>query len=115
MNQNLKFEILLKSLEEPLSQIVKNAGKDGGAIVSEIKKGVSENPSSNIGYNALSDKVVVDMIKAGIIDPVKVTRSALENAASAAAMLLTTEAVIADLPEKEHKHMPRPGMGGEDY
>ena len=109
------FEILLKSLEEPLSQIVKNAGKDGGAIVSEIKKGVSENPSSNIGYNALSDKVVVDMIKAGIIDPVKVTRSALENAASAAAMLLTTEAVIADLPEKEHKHMPGPGMGGEDY
>ncbi len=113
---NAGFEILLKSLDEPLTQIVKNAGKDGGTIISEIKKEVSENTSSNIGYNVLTDKVVSDMIKIGIIDPVKVTRSALENAASAAAMLLTTEAVIADLPEKDHnRHMPPAGMGGEDY
>jgi len=109
------IEILLKSLEEPLNQIVKNAGKEGGMIVSEMKKEVSKNASSNAGYDALSGKIVPDMIKAGIIDPVKVTRSALENAASAAAMLLTTEAVVADLPEKEHKHMPPAGMGGEDY
>ncbi len=115
---NAGFEILLKSLDEPLTQIVKNAGKDGGTIISEIKKEVSENTSSNIGYNALTDKVVSDMIKIGIIDPVKVTRSALENAASAAAMLLTTEAVIADLPEKEHNPArggAPAGMGGEDY
>jgi len=116
---NAGFEILLKSLEEPLAQIVKNAGKEqGGAIVSAVKSAVENNPSSNSGYDALSGKVIPDMIKAGIIDPVKVTRSALENAASAAAMLLTTEVVIADLPEKEHKHMPPAGMGGmggEDY
>ena len=112
---NAGFEILLKSLEEPLSQIVKNAGKEGGVIVATVKKEVSENPASNIGYNALTDKIVPDMIKAGIIDPVKVTRSALENAVSAAAMLLTTEAVVADLPEKDHKHMPPAGMGGEEY
>jgi chaperonin GroEL len=108
------FEILLKSLEEPFIQIVKNAGKEGGAIISEIKKGVSENPASNIGYNALTDKVVTDMIKTGIIDPVKVTRSALENAASAAAMLLTTEVVVADLPEKKEicsRPMSGEGMG----
>ncbi len=109
------FEIILKSLEEPLIQIVKNAGKEGGMIVSEMKKEIANHPSSNAGYDALSGKIILDMIKAGIIDPVKVTRSAIENAASAAAMLLTTEAVIADLPEKEHKHMPGPGMGGEDY
>ncbi len=109
------FEILLKSLEEPLSQIVKNTGKEGGVIVETVKKEVSENPASNIGYNALTDKITPDMIKAGIIDPVKVARSALENAVSAAAMLLTTEAVVADLPEKDHKHMPGPGMGGEEY
>jgi len=111
------FEILLKSLEEPLSQIVKNTGKEGGMIVETIKKEVSENPASNIGYNALTDKIAPDMIKAGIIDPVKVVRSALENAVSAAAMLLTTEAVVADLPEKKGQScaMPPSGMGGEEY
>ncbi len=113
---NAGFEILLKSLEEPLSQIVKNAGKEeGGAVVAAVKNAIKENPASNAGYDALSGKIVSDMVKAGIIDPVKVARSALENAASAAAILLTTEAVVADLPEKEHKHMPNPGMGGEDY
>ncbi len=112
---NAGFEILLKSLEEPLAQIVKNAGKEqGGAIVSVVKNTLEESSSSNAGYDALSGKVIPDMIKAGIIDPVKVTRSALENAASAAAMLLTTEVVIADLPEKKEGHshgMPGEGMG----
>ncbi len=110
------FTTLIRSLKEPLFQIAKNAGKEGGAVVGDVMRKLEENfPHSDAGYNAIMDKVVPDMIKAGIIDPVKVTRSALENAASAAAMLLTTEAVIADLPEKEHKHMPGPGMGGEDY
>lgn len=112
------FEILLKSLEEPLNQIVQNAGKEGRVVVSAVKKEVSENPASNAGYNALSDKIIPDMLKAGIIDPVKVTRFALENASSAAAMLLTTEAVVADLPEKKEKfgadRGPNPMMG-EDY
>lgn len=112
---NAGVEILLRSLEEPLNQIVKNAGKEeGGVIVSTVKKEVSENPNSNTGYDALGGKIVADMLKAGIIDPVKVARFALENAASAAAMLLTTEAVVADLPEKkdEHSHgMPPGGMG----
>ena len=118
------FEILLKSLEEPLAQIVKNAGKESGAIVAKIKEEVLADPASNVGYNALFDKIVPDMFKSGIIDPVKVTRYALENAASAAAMLLTTEAVVAELPEKEHNlargGMPQGmggmgGMGGGDY
>ncbi len=112
------FEILLKSLEEPLNQIVQNAGKEGRVVVSAVKKEVSENPASNAGYNALSDKIISDMIKAGIIDPVKVTRFALENASSAAAMLLTTEAVVADLPEKKEKFGADRGsnpMMGEDY
>jgi chaperonin GroEL len=120
---NAGLEIILRALEEPLTQIVQNAGKEGGAIVSEIKKEISENPNSNIGYNALIDKIVLDMIKSGIIDPVKVTRGALENAVSAAAMLLTTEAVVADLPEKKGSVCPTPpggmggmgGMGGEEY
>ncbi|MBU4143196.1 chaperonin GroEL [Patescibacteria group bacterium] len=118
---NAGFEILLKSLEEPLAQIVKNAGKEqGGVIVSAVKNAVEESSSSNAGYDALSGKVIPDMIKAGIIDPVKVTRSALENAASAAAMLLTTEVVIADLPERKGQSCAMPpsgmgGMGGEDY
>jgi chaperonin GroEL len=114
---NAGFEILLRSLEEPLNQIVKNAGKEGGMVVSEMKQKISENPSSNIGYDALGGKVVSDMIRQGIIDPVKVARSALENAASAAAMLLTTEAVVAELPEKKnHDHGgPGAGMGEGDY
>lgn len=109
------FEILLKSLDEPLIQIVKNAGKEGGAILSAVKTGLKDNPLLSSGYNALVDKVVPDMIKAGILDPVKVTRSALENAVSAAAILLTTEAVVADLPEKKNHNHPMPGseMGGD--
>jgi len=108
------FEILLRAVEEPLRQIVQNAGKQEGAVVaSEIKRAVMETPNSNAGYNANSDKIVADMIKVGIIDPVKVTRTALQNAASAAAMLLTTEVAIADMPKKEEHGAPNMGgMGG---
>lgn len=87
---------------EPIKQIAANAGKDGSLIlyniIDEHKKG-----NKNIGYNALTEKFE-DMIKAGVVDPTKVVRSALENAASAAAMFLTTEAVIADKPEKKDAH-----------
>ncbi|MEK7478204.1 MAG: chaperonin GroEL [Patescibacteria group bacterium] len=107
-------KILLKSLEAPLRQIAVNAGKDNGAvIVAKVKSG-----KGNEGYDAQADKMVEDMVKEGIIDPVKVTRTGLERAASAAAMLLTTEVAITDEPKKdEHNHgtgMPG-GMPDMDY
>ncbi|MDD2758590.1 MAG: chaperonin GroEL [Patescibacteria group bacterium] len=114
-NLNLENEekvavgILRRALEEPLRMIAQNAGVDGSVIVEEVKKG-----SGNYGYNAATG-VYEDMVKAGIIDPAKVTRSALQNAASIAGMFLTTEAVVTDIPKKEeHDHgagMPQ-GMGG---
>lgn len=99
--------IVLKALEEPVRQIAANAGVEGSVIVQEIK-----NSDKGIGYNALTEEYV-DMVKAGIVDPAKVTRSALQNAASVAAMVLTTESVVADKPAPE----PAPaggaaGMGG---
>ncbi|MBU4056864.1 chaperonin GroEL, partial [Patescibacteria group bacterium] len=107
------YRILIRALEEPLRQIVANGGKSEGAvIVDEIKKSKLQ----NIGYNANTNKIENDMISAGIIDPVKVTRSALENAASMAAMFLTTEAVVTDIPEKSSPAgggmPPMGGMGG---
>ncbi len=109
------FEILLKAIDEPVRQIVKNAGKKEGAVVAEeIKKAVMKDSSVNKGYNAGADKMVDDMIKEGIIDPVKVTRAALQNSASAAAIFLTTDVAVAEIP-KEKPEMPAgggmPGMG----
>ncbi len=110
-NLNLESEekvavgILRRALEEPLRMIAQNAGVDGAVIVEEIKKN-----SGNYGYNAATG-VYEDMVKAGIIDPAKVTRSALQNAASIAGMFLTTEAVITDIPKKE-EHDHGAGMGG---
>jgi len=112
------FSILLRAIEEPVRQIAENAGReDGIVIVKSIKEELDEHPRSNMGYDAQSDKIVADMIRTGIIDPLKVTRSALENAVSASALLLTTEAVVADMPEKENTcssggGMPPGGMGG---
>ncbi|KKS79496.1 MAG: 60 kDa chaperonin [Candidatus Beckwithbacteria bacterium GW2011_GWA2_43_10] len=113
------FNILLRAIEEPLRQIAENAGReDSMAIVKTVKEEIGKSLSSNAGYDARADKIVPDMIKAGIIDPLKVTRSALQNAASASSMLLTTEAVVADLPEKKENN-PRgggmPGGMGMDY
>lgn len=101
-------QIVLKALEEPVKQIAKNAGLEGSVIVDKVK-GCKE----GVGYNALTEDYV-DMISAGIVDPVKVTRSALQNAASVAAMVLTTESLVADKPEKEKAAPPMdPGaMGG---
>ena len=108
------YAILLQSLEEPLAQIATNAGKRVGEITLKIKEKIADDPKSNIGFDALADRMVADMIREGIVDPVKVTRMALENAVSVAAMFLTTEATIADLPKKEEK-MPGGPMGHEDY
>ncbi len=100
------YRILVRALEEPIRQIVANAGKSEGAVIADA---VKKQKDPNAGYNALTDKIEPDMIAAGIIDPVKVTRTALENAASTAAMFLTTESAIADIPEKKDA---APQMGG---
>ena len=99
-------QIVVKALEEPLWQIAKNAGLEGSVIVDKVKS-----LDKGIGYNALTDEYV-DMIKAGIVDPVKVTRSALQNASSVAAMVLTTESLVADKPEKNPPAPMAPGMDG---
>ncbi|MDQ0917622.1 chaperonin GroEL [Paenibacillus sp. V4I5] len=99
--------IILRSLEEPVRTIAANAGQEGSVIVERLK-----NEKVGIGYNAATGQWV-NMFEAGIVDPAKVTRSALQNAASVAAMFLTTEAVIADKPEKDKPGMPdMGGMGG---
>lgn len=98
-------KIVLKALEAPIRQIAINAGLEGSVIVEKIK-----HADTGVGYNAATDEWV-NMIEAGIVDPTKVTRSALQNAASVAAMFLTTEAVVAELPEQQPA-MPDMGMGG---
>lgn len=100
-------KIIEKALEEPIRQIAANAGLEGSVIVEKIK-----NSDKGIGFDALNEKYV-NMIEAGIVDPTKVTRSALQNAASVASMLLTTEAAVADEPKKDEPAMPpMGGMGG---
>ena len=98
-------KIVERALEEPVRQIATNAGFDGAVVVAEVKKA-----EGNVGFNAANEKYE-DMIEAGIVDPVKVTRSALQNAASVAAMLLTTEAGITQIKEPEPP-MPQGGAGG---
>jgi chaperonin GroEL len=105
-DETVGVRILRRALEEPLRQIAANAGQDGAVVLSEVQK-----RDGNYGYNAAEDKYE-DLVKAGIIDPTKVTRSALQNAASVAAMLLTTEAAVSDLPEKKETPAMPAGMGG---
>lgn len=100
-------QIILKALEEPLKQIAINAGVDGGVVVNTVLN----NKKVNYGYDALKDEYC-DVVARGIIDPTKVARSALQNAASVAATLLTTESVVADIPEPEPAAAPGGGMGG---
>ncbi len=94
------IQILRRSLEEPLRQLAENAGQDGAVIVQNVRREQKEKNNLNIGFDVLSEEYE-DMVAKGIIDPAKVTRSALENAASIAAMILTTEALVTDIPEKE--------------
>ena len=104
--------IVKRALEEPLRQIVANAGIEGSIVVQKVKEG-----KGDFGFNAKEEEYE-NLYKAGVIDPTKVTRIALENAASIAGMLLTTECVVADKPKKEEPHMHpggAPGMGGMDY
>jgi len=112
-DENTGVQIVRRALEEPLRTIVANAGIEGSIVVQKVKEGTAD-----YGYNARTDKYE-NLLKAGVIDPTKVARVALEHAASIAGMLLTTECVIADKPKKEeplHNHGGgAPGMGGMDY
>jgi chaperonin GroEL len=99
--------IVRRALEEPLRQIVENSGRDGAVILEEVRRKQKEDKNLNIGYDVLAEDFG-DMPQKGIIDPAKVTRSAVENAASIAAMILTTEALVTDIPEKEPPMPPMP-------
>jgi chaperonin GroEL len=104
-DEQIGINIVRRACEEPLRQIVGNAGTEGAIVVDKVR----ENKSANFGYNAASD-TYEDLVASGVIDPTKVTRSALQNAASIAGLMLTTEAMIAEIPEK--KAAPAGGPGG---
>jgi chaperonin GroEL len=108
-DEKIGVDIVKRALEEPLRQLAQNAGSEGSVVVQRIKQ-----EKTNIGYD-VNQNGYVDMLEAGVIDPTKVTRTALQNAASIAALLLTTEAIVTDKPEKEHSMPSMPpggGMGG---
>ncbi len=108
------IKIVLKALEAPIRQIVDNAGIEGSIVINKI----GENKSQTFGFNAQTEEYV-DMIEAGIVDPAKVVRTALQDAASVAGLLITTEAMIADAPKDKGASMPPMpgggGMGGMDF
>ncbi len=104
-------KILRKALEEPMRKIAANAGLDGAVVQETVRRKQQESGNKNIGYDVLSNDYV-DMVEAGIIDPAKVTKGALENAASIAAMVLTTEALITDIPEEAPAAPAMPPGGG---
>jgi chaperonin GroEL len=106
--------IVRKALEAPIRKLATNAGQDGSVVIDGVRRAAKEQKNKNIGFNVLTAEYV-DMIKAGVIDPVKVVRGALENAASIASMILTTDALITDVPEKEKAPAMPPGggMGGD--
>ncbi|GAB4487042.1 MAG: chaperonin GroEL [Anaerolineales bacterium] len=107
------INIVRKALEAPIRKLAANAGQDGSVIIDGVRREADAKKNKNIGYNVLTGEYT-DMIKAGVIDPVKVVRGALENAASISAMMLTTEVLITDVPEKE-KAPAMPAGGGMDY
>ncbi|PYP82995.1 MAG: molecular chaperone GroEL, partial [Blastocatellia bacterium AA13] len=108
-DENIGVSIVKRALEEPLRQISVNAGYEGAVVVDKVRS----EKNSSFGFNAQTEEYG-DMLKMGVVDPTKVTRSALQNAASIAGLLLTTEALVADIPEKEKDAPPMPGggMGG---
>ena len=109
-DEKVGVQIVRRAIEEPMRQLANNAGAEGALIVEEVKK-----RKGNEGYDVAAAEYK-DLVKAGIVDPTKVTRSALQNAASIAGLLLTTEAIVTEIPEKEKApQMPPGGMGGMDY
>ncbi|MDQ3688240.1 MAG: chaperonin GroEL, partial [Acidobacteriota bacterium] len=107
LDEQIGVTIVKRALEEPLRQIVQNAGKEGAVIVERVRS----EKNSNFGYNAQTEKFE-DLVATGIIDPAKVTRCALQNAASIAGLMLTTEALISELPEDNKSRAMPGGMGG---
>ncbi len=105
-DQKIGVDIVRRALEEPIRQISENAGVEGSIVVERVKK-----ESGSMGFDAASE-TYVDMVQAGIIDPTKVTRTALQNAASVASLMLTTEVMVAEIPEEKSKMPPMPGGGG---
>lgn len=101
--------ILKRALEEPLRQLAENAGEDGAVVVGEVRRRQKDESNTNLGFNVMTERYE-DLLAAGIADPAKVTRSALQNAASIAAMILTTEALVTDAPEKEKAAPSAPPM-----
>ncbi len=108
-DQTVGIKILQRAIQEPLRQIVKNAGEEASVVLNKVSEG-----AGNFGYNAAND-TYGDLLELGIIDPAKVTRLALQNSASVAGLLLTTEAMVGELPKKEEAPMPPAGMGGDDF
>src|SRR5438067_12561696 len=109
-DEKIGVQIVRRAIEEPTRQLADNGGAEGALVVEEVKK-----RKGNEGYDVATEQYT-DLVKAGIVDPTKVTRSALQNAASIAALLLTTEALVTEIPEKEKTPpMPPGGMGGMDY
>ena len=102
-DQKIGVQIVQRALEEPLRQIAENAGWEGSIVVQRVKEG-----EGDFGFNAQTEEYG-NLLQQGVIDPTKVTRTALENAASVAGLLLTTEAVVAEKPEKEKAQTPSPG------
>ncbi|MCA9908615.1 MAG: chaperonin GroEL, partial [Anaerolineae bacterium] len=107
-DENTGVQIVRRSLEVPMKKIAGNAGVDGAVVIQEVRRIQKSKKNHNIGYNVLTNEYI-DMISAGIPDPAKVTRGAIENAASIASMILTTEVLITDAPEKD-KAAPAPAM-----
>src|SRR5512136_1601103 len=112
-DEQMGVNIVRRALEAPLKGIVENAGMDGAVVLENIRAKQKEEKNKNIGYEVMAQEYT-DLVKRGIIDPAKVTRSAVQNAASIAAMILTTEALITDIPEKKEAPQMPPG-GGMDY
>jgi chaperonin GroEL len=109
-DQDMGIQIAKRAMEEPLRQIVGNSGEEPSVVVNKIK-----GSKGNLGWNAATGEYG-DMVEMGILDPTKVTRMALQNAASIAGLMITTEAMVAEMPKEEEKMMPggRPGMGDMD-
>lgn len=118
-DERAAMNILRRALEEPLRQLARNAGEDGAVIIDHVRRMQKEQGNTNIGYNVMTGEYG-NMLEQGVPDPVKVTRSAIQNAVSIASMILTTEALVTDIPEKDAPAMPgggggMGGMGGMDF
>ena len=110
-DEQVGVSIVRRALEEPVRQIAQNSGWEGAVVVGKI----SDSPDTNFGFNAETE-VYGDLVESGVIDPTMVTRTALQNASSIASLLLTTEALVTEVPEEEKKPAGGPPMGGEmDY